>query len=503
MNKVLIVDDIEENLQVVGTILTKYEISVLIARNGEQAVKVATKKLPDLILMDINMPVMNGYEACAVLKKDETTRDIPIIFLSALSENEDIIRGFEYGGVDYVSKPFNEQELVSRVKTHLQLKHSADIIKNQNNELDRFNTQLEKLVEKKTQNLIKSERKFRNIFDTSNDSIYITDLNGVYLEVNQIKLLNAACKYEELIGANIKDDYSGDQLYLIENYLKEAVKTGTAYFTGDYVNKKGVLLSVEKIGKIISHENQDAILHISRNITDRKLFERRMLMTTIETENRERKRFAKDIHDGLGVLLSSAKMYLNLLAKDNSDTAKRNQLVADAAKMLESAIQASKEISVNIRPKDLSKIGLKQSIEDFLERVNKIGSVKMHFNTENFDTLINPDIEVVFFRIISELINNSLKYAESENINIELKNNNEYLILSYKDDGKGFDFDKIMNSNKPGIGLNNIISRTKLIGGTPLIQSKPGDGISVHLTFPVSIISKSDSDINSQETEEI
>ena len=130
--KVLIVDDIEENLQVVGNILSEHNIVILLAKDGRQAIKVAQKKQPDLILLDINMPEMNGYEACEFLKNDEQTKEIPIIFLSALNEKEDIIKGFSLGGVDYISKPFNKAELLSRVFTHLELKQAKDQLKNQN-----------------------------------------------------------------------------------------------------------------------------------------------------------------------------------------------------------------------------------------------------------------------------------------------------------------------------------------------------------------------------------
>ena len=142
--KVLIVDDIEENLQVVGNILSEKEVAILLAKNGKQAIKVAQRKLPDLILLDINMPEMNGYQACEMIKNNEKTKDIPIIFLSALSEKDDIVKGFSIGGVDYISKPFNKTELLARVFTHLELKKAKDQLKNQNKELKELNATKDK-----------------------------------------------------------------------------------------------------------------------------------------------------------------------------------------------------------------------------------------------------------------------------------------------------------------------------------------------------------------------
>ena len=118
---ILIVDDMPENIDVLYNILkNRYEI--IVAKNGEKALKLAKEKLPDLILLDILMPAMDGYEVCKKLKNDESTKVIPIIFLTAKSNEEDIERGLKCGVVDYVSKPFNTDELEARIETHLHLK---------------------------------------------------------------------------------------------------------------------------------------------------------------------------------------------------------------------------------------------------------------------------------------------------------------------------------------------------------------------------------------------
>ncbi len=132
---VLIVDDVAKNLQVLGTILSKQNYKVAAANNGEQALKIAGNTLPDLILLDIMMPGINGFEVCSRLKKDQKTADIPVIFLTAKIEPEDIIKGFEAGAVDYVTKPFNSVELLARTKTHLELKISRDLLKSKNEQL--------------------------------------------------------------------------------------------------------------------------------------------------------------------------------------------------------------------------------------------------------------------------------------------------------------------------------------------------------------------------------
>ena len=123
---ILIVDDHGENIQLLAKLLEDVECKISAANNGIQAIQITEKVKPDLILLDIMMPELDGYETCKILKYQEDTKNIPIIFLTGKTSIEDIIKGFEVGAVDYVVKPFNSVELISRVRTHLQLKTTLE-----------------------------------------------------------------------------------------------------------------------------------------------------------------------------------------------------------------------------------------------------------------------------------------------------------------------------------------------------------------------------------------
>ncbi|MCR9144984.1 MAG: hybrid sensor histidine kinase/response regulator [bacterium] len=131
---VLVVDDQINNLKVLGTILRGESYEIYAARNGAEALQTARLALPDLILLDIMMPDMDGYEVCRQLKADPLTAEIPVIFLTARVESEDLVEGFEAGAVDYIRKPFQQPELLARVRLHLELKHSRDHIRRIGNE---------------------------------------------------------------------------------------------------------------------------------------------------------------------------------------------------------------------------------------------------------------------------------------------------------------------------------------------------------------------------------
>ena len=144
--RVLVVDDVAENISMIVEILKK-DYHVVTAKDGMSALKIAsTEPQPDLILLDILMPSINGYDVCVQLKADENTADIPVIFLTVLDEAHDIERGFRLGGVDYVTKPFEPSVLKARVKTHCELSNSKK-------ELRRFNKELEALVVARTAEL--------------------------------------------------------------------------------------------------------------------------------------------------------------------------------------------------------------------------------------------------------------------------------------------------------------------------------------------------------------
>lgn len=139
---ILVVDDNPRNLQLISTLLAKSGYKVSAVNSGMKAIKFVREKKPDLILLDVMMPEMNGYETCNQIRVDPEADEIPIIFLTAKSEIEDIITGFKQGAVDYITKPFKSEEVLIRLKTHLQLRASRAQLREKNAELEQLNKQL-------------------------------------------------------------------------------------------------------------------------------------------------------------------------------------------------------------------------------------------------------------------------------------------------------------------------------------------------------------------------
>ncbi len=146
-HKVLIVDDNPQNIQVLGSMLKEAKYQIGFANNGKQALEILNQSNDfDIVLLDIDMPILDGYQTCSIMRSTEKLKDIPVIFLTAFAEEENIIRGFDSGAQDYVLKPFNSRELLARVDTHIQLK-------NKTAQLKQMNQLLEKKVEERTREL--------------------------------------------------------------------------------------------------------------------------------------------------------------------------------------------------------------------------------------------------------------------------------------------------------------------------------------------------------------
>ena len=260
-------DDVAKNLQVLGTILSKQEYKVAAANNGEQAIKIAKKTLPDLILLDIMMPGIDGFEVCARLKKDPMTKDIPVIFLTAKIEPEDIVKGFETGAVDYVTKPFNSTELLARAKTHLELKINRDLLKIKN----------EQLRELAITDSMTGLYNHRYIIDSLSERIaeakrYKQSLSVAMLDIDYFKKVND--KYGHPFGDFVLVRIST----IIEESIRETDIAGR-YGGEEYLiiftntDKKSALNTLERIRKSIEEEKwvkEDLVVTVSGGLSELK-----------------------------------------------------------------------------------------------------------------------------------------------------------------------------------------------------------------------------------------
>ena len=231
----------------------------------------------------------------------------------------------------------------------------------------------------------------------------------------------------------------------------------------------GISISMS-IGVMYAHK---LFRYIARLNRQRQLLNKRILTAVLRTEEKSRSHFSKELHDGLGPLLSSAKMSLSAIRREDLP-ADQQEIIGNTTYVIEEAIRSLREISNNLSPQVLNDFGLARGIQNFINRSSSVDEVKIRFTTnlraERFDT----DVEVIMYRIVCELINNSLKHSGCSEINLSLSKSGNLLSLDYSDNGKGFDPEAMTDC---GMGLSNIASRINSLNGTFDIASAKGRGM--------------------------
>ena len=228
------------------------------------------------------------------------------------------------------------------------------------------------------------------------------------------------------------------------------------------------------IGVMYAHK---LFKYIDRLNYQRQLWNRRMLTNTLRTEEQARSSFSKELHDGLGPLLSSAKMSLSALQRDEQDPTRR-EMLSNTTYLIEEAIRSIREISNNLSPHVLQDFGLARGVENFIDKCVTIHNVEIDFKTNLSKERFETNIEIILYRVICELINNSLKHASAAHIELQLTASQSELRLTYADDGRGFNPASVAEN---GMGLSNINSRVGSLGGTCRIDSQPGGGMQAHI----------------------
>ncbi|NEQ55289.1 MAG: response regulator, partial [Leptolyngbya sp. SIO3F4] len=259
-NTILVVDDVPTNLELILETLSSEGYDVRTATSGERALKLLQTNHPALILLDIQMPIMDGFETCRRIKANANTAHIPIIFLTAFSDTEKIATGFSLGAVDYIAKPVHEVELLARVRTHLKL-HG-------------LTQKLEQQVSERTAELRVLETRQQKLFDISPIGLALCRMDGSLMDVN--------AAYADIIGRTVAETltlkywditpeaYANDERLRLES-LEKTGRYGP--YEKDYLHKDGHLVPVRLSSTIVEQGGEKFIWSSVEDISDRKHIE--------------------------------------------------------------------------------------------------------------------------------------------------------------------------------------------------------------------------------------
>ncbi|MBT9505126.1 response regulator [Rhodoferax sp.] len=464
---ILIVDDVPANIKLMRSVLTLADYEVLIATDGPSAIEMTVAESPDLILLDITMPVMDGYAVCQRLKAIETTRNIPVIFVTARSDPSAEAEGFASGAADFITKPISVPTVLARVKAHLALRSRQQHL----------------------------EGMFRDVIEFAPDAFILIDSQGAIVRIN--------AQTEDLFG------YRRDELIglPVETLMPKRLRSIHAQHRQDYMARQHRMLTAgvpclrkdgtEFIGEIslspLETDHGNLLMAVVRDVTARQqaaqeLADSRQHLRALAAQNEaaregERKHIAREVHDELGQVLTALRMDISLLglrfgALDPALAAK----VLSMKGLADRAIEGVRNVARNLRPSALD-MGFLAAIEWLCAEFSERTGVPCLINTTEHGVELDEARAVVVFRIVQESLTNIARYANASQVNVHIARSSDALCVEVADNGQGFHVPEV--TGKKSFGLLGMRERALALGGRLDIRSAPGQGTLVNLSIPL------------------
>ncbi|HEX5783742.1 MAG TPA: response regulator [Burkholderiaceae bacterium] len=493
---ILAVDDTEASLQILSDLLKEAGHSVRTALSGKLALLSAAHRVPDLILLDIRMPDMDGFEVCRQLKARADTRDVPVIFISALSDTDEKIRSFQLGAVDYVTKPFQRDELLARVSTHIHLRRMQLQVHTQNEELRQYRAQLEDLVAQRTAELQNSNQRLKLMsyaLDQVREAAYLIGKDGAFFYVNQEACRAHGYSAEELQQLNVMDidpDISAEAIAATWHVVWEKT-TGPVTFEARHRRRDGSIFPVEVHSSPIRFENHDLALALAYDITERKEAERRLRdsyaqlqeLNSLRESDREdeRKRIAHELHDELGQCLTALRIGISTLRyREERDSAWLDGRLVALTAQVDDTIRVVRSVTVALRPPVLG-MGIGPALEWLVAQFQKTTDLSCEVHIPSDFCGLTEAASVALYRIVQEALTNVARHSQARTVRIFGQHNGGGCQLNIVDDGSGI---HAWALDGPSLGLLGMRERAQQLGGTVVVDAAPGRGTRVSVWIP-------------------
>lgn len=479
---ILIVDDTPTNIQVLAEAL-RTDYRVMVAGSGKAAFEVISKAgAPDIILLDVVMPEMDGYAVLARLRETPVLRDIPVIFLTALNDASDEEHGLELGAADYLTKPIKPRVVLARVRTQLEAKQARDGLKNQN-------TLLEAEVKRRTAELLEVQSQLRATLDAIPDLLFELGLDGRYHDYHSHRTDLLAAPAAVLLGKKVTDALPPAAADVVMSALHEADEKGRS--SGKQFElqlPQGNLwfeLSVSRKSGYAAHDPRFIVM--SRDITERKTAERQLRDLTAHLQtvrDEEKTSIAREIHDVLGCTLSALKVETYCL-KDKLPESEATEFsighIGEISHLIEEAANIIRNIITGLHPPILDDLGLHAALEWQAGQFQKRTGIQCRVNCIGDRGNLDKLHSITLFRICQESLTNVMRHSGASHVDIEYHHSEEEVVISIIDDGCGLS--KNSSDKQGSFGMLGMRGRVEQLGGTISFDTTYGGGLSVTAIF--------------------
>jgi PAS domain S-box-containing protein len=464
--KIIVVEDNPAINKLISYYLEKSGHEVIGVYSAAELFSAHNIFIPDLLLLDYTLPDMTGKELVDLLH--EKNYSTPFIIVTGHSDIQIAIDVMKVGAMDFVLKDENLKEILPTIITRVEER-----------------IRIEKKYRQVQEQLIKNEALYRNTVDQIPDPILYYNKNEIFF-INQGFEKKIGYKLQDISLENIHKIMPRKHFQKVNEWAKTCqINDVFPVFEVDIPNSAGKTLRfiVKAVRSV--YKNKPAIMVVFSDITEKYEFEAKLMKSVIETEERERIRFSRDLHDELGPILSGVKLYVDLLKNESKSENEKSEIRNKINELLDSAIQISRNMSRNMIPEVLIDFGVNKAIQSFINQLSASEGPVISFESY-LKVRLEQNVEISIYRILKELINNSLKHANAKKIDIQIFNPRKgKLRLFYEDDGIGFDQNILNNKQQNnGIGLTNIINRMNILNAGYQIETANNEGFAISISIP-------------------
>ncbi|MDZ7715182.1 MAG: PAS domain S-box protein [Balneolaceae bacterium] len=333
--------------------------------------------------------------------------------------------------------------------------------------------------------LRQSEKKYRHLFENNPEPMWIYDPETLeFVEVNQAAISHYGYSEDEFMDMTLADIRPREDLEALNKDVEDDLGKDSYSEEWRHLKKDGTLINVEVSAANVQYQGNTYRLVLANDITERKHIQEKIIQSVIEGEDRERKRIAHELHDGLGQYLVAANMNFESVKDEISQLReKREEQFKTGLSLLKNAISETRSISYNLMPKAIADFGLYTALENLIQDYRKSTDINFELHCNHKDLQLTEKAETNIYRILQESISNTVQHADCDNLSITLEKENDTLHIVITDDGKGTQLNQ--QHEEQGLGLRSIKTRVTNLNGKLNISSKPGKGMKISIEIPV------------------